>query len=288
MTIFSKTRVMALVSAAVLTLSGCSLTGGMSEESKLSLSIAAELHDKPMLGFAYSDIAEPDSMLAQAFNGGTTADSSFFATPTATMTKAASCDAAIAWAKSNLTDVTTFAQYNASVAGLAYATASCRLLLTNWVPGFSIAGMYKDVLIQVVPQGSAYLINIDGSGATLAYVAAEADPAAAATSALLDAINAARGGEARNLTEAEMQQVWDNFSIPVDKMTADWSAADDGTVPRIHLAFEKQGLMPFCLDIGPWNAELAGADPGAGYPLLLIESFADGRNFGTAVSGACA
>ena len=285
---FTKHLLATFLVAAVITLSGCSLIGGQSPESKLSLSIAAELHDKAMAGFTFSDIAEPDSTLAQAFNGGTTADSSFFATPNATLTKAASCDAAISWAKSNLTDVTTFAQYNASVAGLDYATASCRLLLTNWVPGFSIAGKYKNVVVQVVPQDSDYLINIDGTGATLAYVAAEADPAAAATSALLDAINAARGGEARNLTDAEMQQVWDNFSIPVDKMTADWSAEDDGTVERIHLAFAKQGLLPFCLDIGPWNAELAGADPGAGYPLLLIESLDDARNFGSAISGDCA
>ncbi|MEN9710033.1 MAG: hypothetical protein RL441_25, partial [Actinomycetota bacterium] len=124
----SKHVLATLLAATVLGTSGCSVLGGQSPESKLSLSIATELHDQPMPGFTFSDIAEPDSTLAQAFNGGTTADSSFFATPNATLTKAASCDAAIAWAKSNLTDVTTFAQYNASVAGLDYATASCRLL----------------------------------------------------------------------------------------------------------------------------------------------------------------
>jgi hypothetical protein len=281
---FKNVRIYVGIFFIVLAISGCVQAGGQSESSKLSNPIAEELHAIQLPGFAFSEVQVQDG---NEFQIGARTDASFFATPNSQLTRVEDCEALIAWANANLDNFTTFAQYNAMASGLGIATQACRFLPNNSFPGFRLAGTYKHVLIQIVPQGNSYLINIDSYGATLADVPAEIDPNIAATSALLSAISEARGSEARYLMDSEMQAVWENFMIPVEKMTADWIAADDGTVRQIHLAFGNTGLLPFCMDIGPWNTENAGADPGANYLVLLVENFASVRNFGLAVSGEC-
>ena len=285
---FRSVRFTAGVFVTILAISGCAQLAGESATSKLSISIAEELHAIRLPGFTFTEVQVPDSSLAQNFESGARTDSSFSATPDGQLTRVEQCNAVIAWANANLEDLTTFAQYNASATGQATATQACLLLPSNFFPGFALAGMYKHVLIQISHQGNSFGINIDGTGATLADVPAQADPNIAATSALLSAINEARGGEARYLTGSEMQAVWENFKIPVEKMTAEWKATSDGTVQQIYLAFGKSGVLPFCMDIGPWNAEKAGADPGANYLVLLVENLSSARNFGSAVSGKCA
>ena len=274
----------------ILAISGCAELGGESVTSKLSVSIAEELHAIALPGFTFSEVQVPDSSLAQGFNDGARTDSSFAATPDSQLTRVEQCNAVITWANANLENLKVFAQYNASTTELGTATQACSLLPTNFFPGFQLAGMHKNVLIQILPQGqgNSFVINVDGTGATLADAPDQGDPNIAATSALLGAINEARGGEARYLTGSEMQAVWKNFKIPVETMTAEWKATSDGTVQQIYLAFGKNGVLPFCMDIGPWNAERAGADPGANYLVLLVENLDSARNFGSAVSGKCA
>ena len=284
MNTFRNLRLCVGISFILITISGCALAGGPSESSKLSNSIAKDLHAIPLRGFTFSEIQEPES---NEFQIGARTDASFIATPAVQLTQVEQCDAVIAWANANLENLTTFAQYNASATGLGTAMQACQFLPKNSFPGFALAGIYKQVLIQILPQGNSFVINIDSYGATLADVAADTDPNIAATSLLLRAISEARSGEVRYLTGSEMQAVWENFKIPVKKMTADWTVANDGTVRRIYLAFGNTGLLPFCMDIGPWNAENAGADPGANYLVLLVENFASARNFGLAVSGEC-
>lgn len=283
---FRNVRLYVGISVTLLAISGCALDSGPSQTGTLSSSIAEELHSIPLPSFTFADIHEPDSAFDQAFQSGRT-DSFFLATPDGQLTRVEQCDAVIAWAKANLENLTTLAQYNASTAEPGTASQACVLLPNNSFPGFRLAGTYKNVLIQISPEGNSFLINIDGAGATLADVGAESDPNIAATSALLSAISEARGSEARYLMDSEMQAVWENFTIPVEKMTADWPVADDGTVRQIHLTFGNNGILPFCMDIGPWNPESAGADHGENYLVLLVENFASARNFGLAVSGEC-
>jgi hypothetical protein len=242
-----------------------------------------------MPGFTFSEITEPDSQLAQSFQSGARRDSRFTAVPDVALSTAEQCETIIGWAQKNLTNIHTFAQYNETTAGITHAMQACQLLPKNWSPGFSMAGLYDQTLVQISPQGDAYFINIDGTGARLVDLTSntDADASIAATSLLLEAINLARNKESRFLTEAEMTQVWNSFQKPVSPMEASWKGEEDGTVHRLYMSFSKTGLLPFCVDVGPWNSELAGQDPGGDYLLLLMEDLEAGRNFGSAVSGEC-
>lgn len=280
-------RIAILLTVTIAALAGCSSPFAPSEESQRSVAIASELHKIELPGFTFSEISEPDSQLAQSFQTGARTDSAFSAAPDAAMSTAEQCETIIGWAQKNLTDILTFAQYNETTAGITYATQACRLLPRNWIPGFSLAGLYDQTVVQIGPEGNTYRINIDGTGASLVDLTSNADASTAATTLLLEAINEARNKESRFLTESEMTQVWNSFQKPVSQMEASWKQAEDGTVHHVYMSFSKTGLLPFCVDVGPWNSELAGQDPGGDYLLLLMEDLEAGRNFGSAVSGEC-